>query len=292
MARTIRAANGRGRAADNRPTPVLCAYRALSPAFEAFHACRLDLTPCRSPCARIVPTTGARKVKRLGEQALAEGLVGEQLPGRSFHPAYRLTETPPCVCGRDAGPPGARRAPRAGWPLPCGRRRSIRARSPSWSLGPLHPELDGVPRGVLGHTVQRIAIAHERYPTTRGALQGNIAPVRDDDPRIVTRRSPPRRGQPVRCVVPDLEPQITIHVTIPADLVELSAPGPAELTDDGRAYVWKRAVSGTRSSWRARPPCSSAPLGRRFQKSASAWPGQCPSSKPMRKPGPFTRRMP
>ena len=58
----------------------------------------------------------------------------------------------------------------------------------------------------------------------------------------------------------------------------------------GRAYVWKRAVSGTRSSWWARPPRFSAPLGRRFQKSASAWPGPCPSSKAMRKPG--LRRLP
>ncbi len=58
----------------------------------------------------------------------------------------------------------------------------------------------------------------------------------------------------------------------------------------GHAYVWKRAVSGTRSSWWARPPPFSAPLGRRFQKSASAWPGPCPSSKATRKPGP--RRSP
>src|SRR5437762_10813689 len=60
---------------------------------------------------------------------------------------------------------------------------------------PLHGDVDGVPAAaVLAHAVQGVAIAHERDPLARRALQGDRATVCDDDARIIARL--PRRISP------------------------------------------------------------------------------------------------
>src|SRR5439155_15741424 len=105
---------------------------------------------------------------------------------------------------------------------------------------PLHGDLDGAARAVARHAVQRVAVAAERDPLTRRALQGDGAAVCDDDagitglpPRHIS-SSPSGLHQLIRPVILDLERHgairgIAAATVSAADRPAPSSPGPDEL---------------------------------------------------------------
>src|SRR5690349_19278467 len=108
-----------------------------------------------------------------------------------------------------------------------------------WACGSprilLHTDLESGPTaGVLDHAVERSALAHECDRLTRGAaLQGDCAPVCNDDPRIVAlpprgiSPSPPCPDQPVRRVILDLEHHVARHAIAAATVGAAGRPEPS-----------------------------------------------------------------